>query len=175
MRVALIGPRGSGKTSVARLLADRLKLALVCVDELVEKEQGALIAKIVETKGWEAFRQWETKCLEKALNENEKKLVLDCGGGIVEAKVNREILSARLDCVVFLNGDPKTLTDRLKSEMANRPSLTDHRDELAEMKQILSRRLPLYRQVSGLEIDTSLLTLKQVAERIMESLKLHEG
>jgi shikimate kinase len=174
MRMALIGPRGSGKSTVARLLAERLRYPLSSTDELVESAMGAPISQIVESKGWPAFRAGETQCLRQIINEDALDIIVDCGGGIIESEINRDLL-AQLDCVVFLNAKPETLVKRLSGEMNERPSLTKSGDELAEMKRICSRRLPLYQQLADLEVKTTFLRPDEVASIIISSLNMIEG
>jgi len=172
--MALIGPRGSGKSTVARLLAERLRYPLSSTDALVESAMEAPISQIVESKGWEAFRAGETQCLRQIINEEALDIIVDCGGGIIESEINRDLL-AQLDCVVFLNAKPQELVKRLTGEMDQRPSLTKNGDELAEMKQICSRRLPLYQQSADLEVKTTFLMPGEVASIIFSSLNMIEG
>ncbi len=169
MRLALIGPRGSGKTTVARLLARRLKYPVASMDKMIESEAGRSVDAIVKAGGWKDFRDKETQCLRRIVNDNTGDLIIDCGGGVIESAVNREYLK-QIDRVVFLSGQADELVKRLRGEMDDRPQLTQSADELEEMKQVLAARLTLYRQAADLEVDVANLSPDDIATRIIQSL-----
>src|SRR6516162_5971118 len=99
----LIGPRGSGKTTVARLLAQRIGWAWCDADELLEERAGKTIRQIFADEGEAAFRERESALLQEiALRQDH---VIATGGGIVLSPANRELL--RRGAVVWLTAAPQ--------------------------------------------------------------------
>lgn len=140
--VFLIGPRASGKTSVGRILAERLGFGLADTDEIAVRLMGESIAAFVEKNGWPAFRNMETRALAEAAGPGKR--VIATGGGIVLAEENRAVLKAG-GLVVYLRADPETLAARLKADPdeAKRPALTAG-GLIGEVASVLAEREPLY-------------------------------
>jgi len=150
--VYLIGPRASGKSTLGAYLADRLGARFVDTDDMVINQSKVCISALVEDKGWEAFRDLETRALaEVARSEG---LVAATGGGIVLRPENRALLSRGL--VVYLKAEAGLLADRLRLDpkARQRPSLTgaDPSDEIA---QVLKQREPLYLECADLVLDAA--------------------
>jgi shikimate kinase len=152
-RVYLIGPRGSGKTTVGRLLAARLGWAFVDADEELETRAARSIADIFAVDGEPAFRALESDVLRDLAARYRH--VIACGGGVVLRPDNREILRTTGHCV-WLTGDPATLADRLAVD----PTTADRRPALTalpgrdEIEVVLREREPLYREVAHLTVAT---------------------
>ncbi|PKL14808.1 MAG: shikimate kinase [Spirochaetae bacterium HGW-Spirochaetae-6] len=148
MRIFLVGYRGSGKSTVGKLVAEKLSLPLYCLDQLLEKEAGQSIPELVAEKGWDYFRDQEERLLSRYA---QKKGVLDCGGGVIERTANRAILK-REPWVFFLKTEVATLQNRLAFKQ-DRPALSQDQNFLEEIAQIYTRRIPLYEEVSGFVVD----------------------
>jgi shikimate kinase len=170
VRLALIGPRGVGKSTVARLLAESLECPLFEADREAERRIGASIAELVARKGWPAFRAVETEVLRDALAAHADALVFDAGGGVVTSEENRALL-ARFDRVVYLHGPPEELVRRIGFDNSSRPRLTDAEDPLEEMRAVLRERDPWYRQCADQVVDIAGLTSLEVATRIADGLR----
>lgn len=138
----LIGPRASGKTSVARIVASRLDMAHMDTDEMLTAKLGKSIAEVVAEEGWEAFRKLESKVLAEASGPGNR--VIATGGGIVLEQENVALLRKR-GPVVYLRADAETLARRLAADPneAQRPSLTGG-GLIEEVAQVLAEREPLY-------------------------------
>lgn len=151
--IALVGYRGTGKTTVGRLLAARLGWDFLDADEVLEAEAGVSIPTIFATEGEPAFRNREADVIRR-LTKRER-LVLATGGGAVLRDENREALQ-QFGLVVWLTGDPDTIRRRLGSAggVAGRPSLTPA-GTLAEVETVLLARTPLYREVANVILDTA--------------------
>ena len=139
----LIGQRGSGKTTVGRLLAERLALPFLDTDAMVEAEAGRSIAGIVEEQGWEAFRSLESGMLQRAVAVGAA--VIATGGGMVLARKNRDIMRAA-GHVLYLEVPPEELCTRLERarKLSQRPPLA--KESLhEEVYRIAAERGPIYR------------------------------
>ena len=119
--LALIGARGSGKSTVGRLVADRLGWAFEDADEALERAAGRSIAAIFADDGEPTFRDLEERTI--AALTGRSRLVLATGGGAVLRESNRRALR-RFGLVVWLDADPETLAGRLRAD-AGGPTLAD--------------------------------------------------
>ncbi len=164
--LALVGYRGTGKSSVGRLLAKDLGRAFVDADVALETRMRRTIRSIFETEGEPAFRDWEADMLAE-LTAIPAGKVLATGGGAVIRKANREVLR-QFGHVVWLRARPETLAGRLRYD-ESRPALT-RAGTLDEIADVLTVREPLYREVADSVIDTDNQDLGQVADQITLSL-----
>ncbi|MBI1900176.1 MAG: shikimate kinase [Planctomycetia bacterium] len=153
MNLILIGYRGTGKSTVARLVARRLGWESLDADVEVELRAGKPIAAIFADEGEAAFRDLESAVLQSLSGRD--RLVLAAGGGAVLRPENRRLLK-RLGKVVWLKADAQTIQERLSADettAARRPNLTAS-GGLAEIVELLERREPLYRETADWKIDT---------------------
>src|SRR5689334_8841809 len=107
--IVLVGLMGVGKTSVGKLLANRLGKTFYDCDQEIERATGVKVATIFEIEGEGGFRARESRMLEDLLKHDN--ILLATGGGAVLAKTNRELLSAR-GIVVYLRASAKLLLRR---------------------------------------------------------------
>jgi shikimate kinase len=174
VNIVLTGYRCTGKSTVGRRLAERLQLPLFDTDELIKRQTGETIAEIVEKGGWGAFRK-EEKEIIRGLS-TIKGSVIDTGGGVVMDKENRNILK-KIGTIVWLTADIRTTIERMrKDENSNeqRPSLTDN-NLYKETSDILEMRIPVYRQLADLTIDTSEKDIDEVVDDICRFLATQES
>lgn len=164
--IALIGLSGSGKSTVARLLAARLGWRLCDTDALVEQMTGRTIPAIFAAEGEAAFRDQETIALMAALAE--PNTVVATGGGIVLRDVNRALLQEKA-FVVWLDAPTDVLIARLRTHDEERPLLAGD-DPAARLEMLRTQRAALYRETARLTIDTSAAAPEDVAERIIGAL-----
>jgi shikimate kinase len=92
MNIVLIGYRGTGKSTVARILGQRLRRKVISTDEEIVKEAGQSISQIIEQFGWDHFRGLETQACQKLTGQ--KNLIIDTGGGLILKGENVTILKA---------------------------------------------------------------------------------
>lgn len=137
LRVALIGFMGSGKSLIGKELAEILNYLHVDLDKVIVEMEGLQISEIFEKHGEEYFRNLETKALMKVAKE--KKVVVSCGGGIVEKEKNREILKENF-FVVYLKVPFSMCYERIKGDLS-RPKAQATREELFNL---FKRREPFY-------------------------------
>jgi shikimate kinase len=171
MNIALIGYRGTGKTTVAKILAQRLGWADVDADVEVERAAGKPIATIFAERGEEAFRDLESEALRRLVACDRHVLAL--GGGVVLRDENRSLL-ATVDHVVWLAASPETIHRRLGSDpvtASQRPNLTT-KGGIQEIVDVLAQRDSLYRECAEVRVDTESKTVSQVADEILKRLGL---
>lgn len=167
--LALIGYRGTGKSTVGRIVAARLGRPFVDADVEVEARAGRPIRKIFEEDGEPAFREWERRILAD-LAETHAGGVLATGGGAILAEANRRVLG-EFGFVAWLTADPETLARRLRAgrhAVADRPALTTA-GTLAEIADVLAARTPLYREAAHAVVDTAGKTAEQVADAVLDA------
>lgn len=164
MRVILIGYRGTGKSSVAELVAARLGLEVFGMDGEIVRRAGKPVPEIVAERGWSGFRDLEEEVCRDAVTR--ERAVIDCGGGVIERADNIERLSAA-GTVFWLKARPDTIVTRIGGD-TQRPSLTGSKSFTDEVVEVLTRREPLYRRLADVTIDTDTLTPEQIATRIVE-------
>lgn len=171
VNIVLTGYRCTGKSTVGRRLAERLQVSLYDTDELIKRQTGETIAEIVEKGGWEAFRK-EEKEIIRGLS-TIKGSVIATGGGVVMDKENRNILK-KIGTIVWLTADIRTTIERMrKDENSNeqRPSLSDN-NLYKETSDILEMRIPVYRQLADLTVDTSEKDIDEIMDDICRFLKI---
>ncbi len=163
-RVVVVGPPGGGKTTVGKLLAERLGLPFRDTDADVERLAGKAIADIFTGDGEPAFRQLEEEAVAEALAEHDGVLAL--GGGAVVSEKTRTRLAGRP--VLFLSVGLAEGAQRAGLSTA-RPLLTGVNPR-ATFKALLDARLPLYREVAALELDTDGRTPGELTQQAIDGL-----
>jgi len=167
--IILIGPRGSGKTTVGRLLAERLGLPFLDADAELEQHSGRTIREIFEADGEEFFRDLESTVLADLLGRGP--IVLATGGGVVLRPANRKRLRES-GCVFWLTGSPESLWRRLQADpetASRRPNLT--RGGMEEIAEVLQAREALYRECADLSIPTDNRSPEEIANDILLACK----
>jgi XRE family aerobic/anaerobic benzoate catabolism transcriptional regulator len=157
-RIALVGLRGAGKSSIGRKLAMELEAPFVELDQRVEELAGLALAAIFELHGTEGFRRLEAEALERVLAEGER-VVLATGGSIVTSTATFARL--RQTChTVWLRAEPRAHYERVVAQGDQRPMRGRPR-ALEELSALLDTREPLYRQCE-LTIDTGARSVDEV-------------
>jgi shikimate kinase len=164
----LIGYRGTGKTTIARKLADRLGLPSFDSDVEIERQSGRSITEIFAHDGESAFRGMEESVIAEIL-ASASSLVLATGGGAVLRSITRERLR-QSGQVIWLTASPETILRRITEDAASktmRPNLTSlpmHEEIVA----ILEQRKPLYGEIAHETIDTDKQTVDEIVETILQ-------
>lgn len=169
MNIVLIGYRCSGKTGVGRFLAKDLGMGFLDTDVLIEEEAGCSIEAIIAATGWDYFRKAERKVIENVSKRDNQ--VIATGGGVVVNQENVENLK-RDGWLVWLDGKPEVLKERMDREQQSgnvRPSLTGT-DPLAEIEEVMNTRRPVYQEAGDFMVDTTSLSIAEVAALIVENL-----
>ena len=164
MNIVLIGYRGVGKSSVARLLAARLGREFVSTDAEIVKRTQRTVPEIVAQDGWEHFRDLESDiCRELA---GRDQLVIDTGGGAVLRAQNVEALKKN-GTVIWLEASVETITKRIGGDN-QRPSLTGTKSFIDEVQDVLRERTPKYQAAADHVITTDNRSIDQVVEMLLK-------
>ncbi len=162
MILVLIGYRGTGKSLIGEILANRLQMPCISMDVEIVTRAGMSIPEIVEKYGWQRFRDIES---EVALGLSAlDNVIVDTGGGVIERAENVAALRENA-CVVWLKASTDTIVSRIQSG-TQRPSLTAGKTFTEEVAEVLERRNPRYKMAAHYEIDTDNLPPEQLAEMI---------
>lgn len=165
LHVVLIGFMGTGKSTVASALAERLGREKVDLDAAIEEAEGTTIPVIFAEKGEPYFRRAETEALRRVLEGKTAKIVAT-GGGAVLAEENRRLMLEN-GFVVALTADEETIVRRVKDD-PNRPLLKgDVRERVATL---LETRKTAY-DFAHMKIDTSHRSVDEIADAIVERLQ----
>jgi shikimate kinase len=167
--IFLIGYRGTGKTSVARLLAERLGRDWIDADDEIERRAGKAIADIFAEDGERAFRDLEAEVVAELCRW--RRSIVALGGGAVLSEANRTAIRLA-GVVVWLTATVDTLERRLEADestASRRPNLTTSGGR-AEIENVLATREPIYRACATFEVDTEDKTPTQVVDEILARL-----
>lgn len=161
-RIALVGLRGAGKTTLGRLLAERLGWPFVEVNKVIEQEYGATVSMLIDMSGVSAFRRYEQSALEKVIAEHDK-VVIATAGGIVSNPETYSLLLRRTH-TVWVKAKPQEHMSRVIAQGDFRP-MAENRAAMADLVAILDARSSDYAQ-SEAKLDTGGETVEQSLERL---------
>jgi len=163
MNIVLMGYRGTGKSTVGRLLAARLGRELVSTDAEIVRRAKCSIPEIVAQKGWEYFRDLESDiCREFASRD---QLVIDTGGGAILRVQNVEALKKN-STVFWLTASVETIAKRISGNN-QRPSLTGTKSFVDEIQDVLRERTPKYQAAADHTIATDDQSIHQLVEMLL--------
>ena len=164
--IILVGPMGSGKTTIGRRLAEKLKVDFYDADHEIIDKTGVSIDHIFDVEGEEGFRKRESKVLKELCNKSN--IVLATGGGAVLLEENRSIIKkARL--VIYLSSSVDQILRRT-AKSKTRPLLENSTNRRKTISNIIDSRDPLYRKVATIIINTNGKKLNEVINEILTHL-----
>ena len=166
MNIFIVGPMGSGKSTVGKIISNELFLDFFDTDDEIEKRTGASIDWIFDLEGEEGFRKRESEILSEMAQKNS--IVLSTGGGIILDSSNRELLSSR--GTVFYLSTPISIQVERTANDKDRPLLKN-----GNPSEILSKlheeRKGLYESVSDHVVETDNKSSQEVASQIVKLVK----
>jgi shikimate kinase len=166
MNIFIVGPMGSGKSTVGKIISSELFLTFYDTDEEIETRTGASIDWIFDLEGEEGFRKRESKILEDMVHKNS--IVLSTGGGIILSESNREMLSSR--GTVFYLATPIAVQLERTSKDKDRPLLKNG-DPGEILKNLHLARESLYKEVADYSVNTEGKSSQEVSSEIIKLVK----
>ena len=166
MNIVLIGFRGTGKSTVGKLLANRLKRDFIDTDKYIESATGKTIKDIFKEEGEESFRKTEVETIAK-LSKMKNKIISAGGGAVLKDENVRNLKSNGF--LILLEATPKIIHDRLTQDTKTkqqRPALTN-KNSFDEIKHLIDKRQPLYENAANYTINTSYVSCENVVEEII--------
>jgi XRE family aerobic/anaerobic benzoate catabolism transcriptional regulator len=163
-RIALVGLRGAGKSTLGRLLADKLAVPFIELDRMVEQEYGASVPLLIEMSGLATFRRYERTCLERVVSENEAAVITTAGGIVSNSETYAFLL--RRTHSVWISARPEEHMGRVIKQGDFRP-MAKNREAMADLKAILEARRVDYARAQA-ELDTSDASVPQSFARLQK-------
>ena len=161
--IFLIGFMGSGKSTIARMLAKEMKKELIEMDETIEAEAGCTINQIFEERGENCFRDLESQLIVRIADKGG--MVVSCGGGAVLREEN--VLNMRKNGkIVYLCATPETIYKRVRHS-TNRPLLNGNMN-VEYISELMGKRLPVYEKAADTVIDVNNKEKKEIVAKILE-------
>ncbi|HSA65827.1 MAG TPA: shikimate kinase [Nitrospira sp.] len=171
MNVVLIGYRGTGKSTVGKIVAARLGRQMVSTDKEIVRRAGSPIPEIVAAHGWEYFRDLESAvCQDLAGRDN---LVIDTGGGAILRQQNVDVFK-QSGLLIWLTASVETIAARIGSD-TQRPSLTGTKSHVEEIRDVLSERMPKYQAAADMTLATDGRSIEELATAILQHLQSTES
>ncbi len=172
MNIILIGFRGTGKTTIGKMLAQRLGKEFVDADAYLEQKEGKSVKDIFAEGGEKLFREIETRVIAELCRLDDQ--VIATGGGAILREENVRALK-RNGIVVLLDADVDTIHKRIHKDTTTeqrRPSLTN-RNAYEEIEYLLEYRRPLYDRTADFVISTASMSPNAAANKIITLLRNH--
>jgi XRE family aerobic/anaerobic benzoate catabolism transcriptional regulator len=162
-RIALIGLRGAGKTTLGAALAERLGVPFIELDREIERAGGVALGTIFDFYGQAGFRRLERRCLEQVLDQHPR-FVLATGGSLVSGAATFERLLETCR-TVWLQATPTEHMARVVAQGDMRP-MAGNRESMQDLQRILAGREPLYRRADAV-VDTSGRPVEQSLDALL--------
>jgi shikimate kinase len=166
--VYLIGPMGSGKTTIGQRVASRLGLEFFDCDQELEQQTGASVSLIFDVEGEAGFRERETRMLEQLTRRHG--VLVATGGGVVLKRRNRELLR-RSGLVVYISTSVAQQLRRLNRDRT-RPLLQSG-DRKAKLARLAAQRNPLYEELADIEFPSQNRGLDATADALADLIRKH--
>ena len=148
MRIFIVGPMASGKSTLGKKLAQTLEIDFLDTDNEIEKRAGAEISWIFEVEGEEGFRERERKALQRSAEKDN--VVISTGGGIVTIEENRDLMIAK-GKVVYLQTPIEIQLKRTENDK-KRPLLSQGNREQT-LRVLKKERDPQYKEIADITIN----------------------
>jgi len=166
-RIALIGLRGAGKSTLGSKLAGESQMPFIEMDREIERDTGMPLAEIFALYGQSGYRAIEKRTLERVMNENERA-VLSVGGGVVSEKETFDYLLSHC-YTVWIKAQPEEHMTRVMAQGDFR-AMAGNDHAMEDLRRILEAREPLYRQ-ADMELDTSCSSVEESFSRLKTTLQ----
>lgn len=163
--IYLIGFMGVGKSTIGKLLAEKINGQLIEMDETIEAEQQTSINEIFATQGEAYFRDLESALVEKISSKDNQ--VVSCGGGVVLREENVSIMK-KSGTIIFLSATPETVFERVRYSKT-RPLLNGNMSP-EYIKGLMEKRRKYYEEAADITIATDGKEKREIVRLIMEQI-----
>ena len=162
MKIFLIGPMGSGKSKMGKILSSKLDKDLFDLDKEIEKDLNLSIKEIFEINGEAYFRSIETKYLKKSLEL--KDCIVSTGGGIVESEENLNLLENE-KYVIFLNSKVESQLNNTKG--SDKRPLLNSSNPKEILQKLYDKRIDKYKKIAKMEFFSDSMSNEELANKIV--------
>jgi shikimate kinase/dTDP-4-dehydrorhamnose reductase len=166
--IVLVGLMGSGKSTIGRIVAQKIGFQFIDTDQLIIESAGCPIAQIFEREGEDGFRSRESAALRSLLGRRGH--IIATGGGIVTQPHNLQLLK-HLGYIIWLDANTTTLHRRTANNF-DRPLLNAD-DPKAKLDQLMAARADLYKGLADIRIKTDNLSLQETSYGVAESARIY--
>jgi len=156
-RIALVGLRGGGKSTLGKLLSEKLGAPFIELDRMIEQEYGASMPLLIEMSGIATFKRLERACLERVISENERAVIATAGGIVSNPETYGLLL--RRSHTVWISAQPDEHMSRVMKQGDFRP-MARNREAMADLHAILEARGADYARAEA-TLNTSGATIQQ--------------
>jgi shikimate kinase len=163
--IILIGPMGSGKSTIGNIIARRLHREFQDSDHFIEERTGVDVARIFDVEGEQGFRDRESNALNELLSENNR--VIATGGGAVLRRQNQQLLKQK-GYIIFLDTTVNQQMQRLQRDK-KRPLLQTENPR-QRLESLLLERRPIYLDLADLAVKTDKRMARRLATDIINQL-----
>ncbi|MBP2496764.1 XRE family aerobic/anaerobic benzoate catabolism transcriptional regulator [Methylobacterium sp. PvP109] len=170
-RVALIGLRGAGKSTLGKLAAERLGWTFVELNAEIERENALSVQEIFAIYGQEGYRRLEQAALRR-LTEHPGPLILATSGGIVAEPLTYDLLLQAF-YTIWLRARPEEHMSRVR-EQGHLATTGDHASAMQELRAVLASREPLYARAPA-TVDTSNIPVQTMLDRLTAAIEARFG
>ena len=167
-RLALIGLRGAGKSTLGAKIAKEFKAPFIELDAEIEKDAGMPLAEIFSLYGQSGYRRFEKRTLERVLQQFER-VVISVGGGVVSEKENYDYL-LKSCFTIWIKARPEEHMARVIAQGDFR-AMENNNEAMEDLRRILETREPLYQNADGI-VDTSGETVEQSFTKMKELIRV---
>ena len=168
LRLALVGLRGAGKSTLGRLLAADLGTPFIELNDEIAKMSGLGVPEIFHLYGPEGYRRFERRCLDRAIGSHDSVVLATAGGIVADAATYDALLGAFF--TIWLRATPEEHMARVRAQGDLRP-MAGNGEAMKELKRLLKSRKPLYRRAdraldtSGRSIETCRVSLAKLLKQ----------
>lgn len=170
-RIALIGLRGAGKTTLGSMLAKRLDVPFIRLSQEIEREAGMSMGEVFSLYGQSGYRRYERRALEAVVTKNQRAVIEIPGGLVAEPATFELLLSSCM--VVWLSTSPEEHMARVIAQGDHRP-MDDNNEAMEDLRRILQGRAPLYGK-ADLTMSTSGKTVEQSLDELAHAAALQSA
>jgi XRE family aerobic/anaerobic benzoate catabolism transcriptional regulator len=163
-RIALVGLRGAGKSTLGQMLAEKLGVPFIELDRMVEQEYGASVPLLIEMSGVATFRRHERACLERVVTEHETAVIATAGGIVSNPETYSFLL--RQTHTVWVSAQPDEHMSRVMKQGDFRP-MAHNRQAMADLHAILEARRGDYARAEAV-LDTSGASIQQSIAKLQK-------